>query len=222
MALTLLSIKDGEGNFQQITTVNVGPTGTVELVPTSVPLDMTGTPLFTQSNPGAVGELDKVLAANVTRPANVTPYVSGQLIAASTVAASVVPLAFPVARSLGGSARCIRARLTKTTATTTNGIFRAHLLMAIPATISGGDGATLQISGALSYLGSFTFDFTGGTARTFFTDGAKVISAPDVGSEQIMETLPTTNDIYALLEARGVYTPGSGEVFTLALEIKQD
>ena len=221
MFQTLL-IKDGNGNFQNIGMINAGPSGTAEYLPISVPHDITGTPLFTQTNPGAVGELDLVVGASVTRPANTTPYVSGQLIAASTVASSVVPLAIPVARVLGGHARCTRARLTKSTTVTTNAMFRAHLLKAIPATISGGDGATLQISGALSYLGSFTFDFTGGTARTFFTDGAKVISAPDVGSEQIMETQASTNNIYALLEARGAYTPGSAEVFTLALEIKQD
>ena len=218
-----VQLKDAFDDVFWARTKDIGGSNGPLHAPVSVPFDQFGVPLFTPSNPGVHAEIDAVVAASFSRPANSTPYAIGNLIANSTVAGSVVPLALPVGRIAGGSCRTNRARLTKTGVATANAIFRAHLYKILP-TPSHGDGAAWLTDQALAYFGSFTFDMTGANARVF-TDGVKIIATPDVGAEQIIETAQGTNatrNVFALLEARAVYVPASGETFTLALEVKQN
>ena len=215
-----VQLKDGLGDLFTARTKDVGVSGDPIQIPASTPFDQYGTPLMTPANPAIQGQIDIIVAANMTRPANTTAYASGQLIANSTVAGSVTPIALAVGRINGASCRCPRARLTKSTTSVTNAIFRAHMYKSSPV-VSNGDGAAWLSNNALDYLGSFTFDMTSAAARVF-TDGAKVIAVPDVGPNQYYDLRSTTQNIYALLEARGAYTPGSAELFTLALELTQN
>lgn len=219
MPLTTLVIKDGLDNVQDIQVNNVGASSQELLIPTSTPLDLAGNFLFAENNPGVVAGIGLVVAQNFVRPANTTAYASGQLIANSTTAVSVVALAMPVARFIGGTCNISRARLTKSSLSTTLATFRAHLYNLLPTPVNG-DGGVWSTNQALGYCGSFTLDMTSTAARVF-TDGAKVMAVPDVGTMQIIDT-KTVNVIYALLEARAAYVPTSGETFTLALEVTQN
>jgi hypothetical protein len=154
---------------------------------------------------------------------NETPYTDGDLIANSTSAGSVVPLAWTVARAAGGSVSIVRARLKKSSTTIFEAVMRLHLYNQSP-TPAHGDGG-LWLTPASGYIGSFTFDFRGVNSRVF-TDSAKVIATPDVGALQIVETVASQN-VYGLLEymapASGdTYTPASAEVFTVSLEVTQN
>lgn len=145
---------------------------------------------------------------STTRPADTTAYASGDLVANSTTAGSVVAIPLPDATSGGGKSAVIkRVNLRKSAASVTNAAFRVHLFTAAP-TVANGDNGAISITGAATYIGQV--DITVGQT---FTDGAHGAVAADYAVR--------TNTLYALIEARGAYTPASAEVFTLCLELAQ-
>ena len=78
--------------------------------------------------------------ASFTRPANTTQYTSGNLVANSATAASVVPMKFLVAVPTLCPGRLVyirRARLQKSTTSATAATFRLHLYGTDPSASSG-------------------------------------------------------------------------------------
>lgn len=150
--------------------------------------------------------------ASFTRPTDTTAYASGDLVANSTTAGSVVAPVLTIGTSAvatGQQFSVNRIKLAKSTVTTTNASFRVHLFKVAP-TVANGDNAAFSTSGAATYLNSF--DITVGQA---FTDGAVGFVA--TGANAIVLDAGAT--IVALVEARGAYSPGNAEVFTLTLEV---
>lgn len=164
---------------------------------------------------GAIGGHIEVATTSFTRPADTTAYAAGDLIANSITAGSVVPLTFAVSRSADKGFMVRRARIKKSTTGTTNAAFRLHLYKQSPTVSNGDNGAWL--TNERNYLGAIDV-----TMDKVFTDAAKGIGVPSAGSD-IQGTPDTgTVNIYGLIEARAAYTPGSAEVFTIALETHQD
>ena len=154
----------------------------------------------------------KLISATVTRPANTTAYASGDLVANSTTAGSVVPLSFAnAARAAGKGGKIVGARLTKSNAGLTNASFRLHLFTAAPATVTDGDNSALSTSGVADYIGALDV-----VVDRAFTDGAFGRSGAPL-SGNFLEYVGATTTLYGLLEARGAYTPASGEVFTVTI-----
>lgn len=155
-----------------------------------------------------------VLVSNtITRPADTTAYASGDLVANSTTAASVTPFSFggAIRAGLNNGFRIEEVRLRKSTTSTTNASFRAHFYRASPGTPTNGDNGAWLTSGA-NYVGGFDI-----TCDRVFSDGAFGRGVPLVGSSLLM--MPTSGStLFALLEARGAYTPGNAETFTLDIE----
>lgn len=155
-------------------------------------------------------------SASFTRPGNTTAYASGQLVANSTTAGSVVPLAIGVAgNSMPGQTRITRVRLFKNGTVATNASFRVHLYGASP-TVANGDGGAWTSNQAGSYLGSIDV-----AAMKAFTDGCSDVGAAAAGSEFLLRLAAGTT-LYALIEARAAYAPAASEVFTLTLETVDD
>ena len=155
-------------------------------------------------------------SASFTRPANTTAYASGNLVANSTVAGSVVPLAFILGNSFGvGSFRLTRARISKTGTTATNANFRLHLYQASPV-LANGDGGAWSTSQAANWLGNMDV-----TTMLAFTDGCTGTGSAAAGSEMFIRTSAGAT-IYGLIEAKAAYTPISGEVFTVTIEEVDD
>jgi len=154
-------------------------------------------------------------AATMTRPADTTAYAVGDMVANNTVAGSVTPIQFSNAvRSSGGTGVLRRLRLKKSGVSVTAASFRVHLFRSSP-TAGAGDNAAFSVSaGAANYLGKVDI-----TCDQAFGDGAVGFSDVSAGDIQIN---PSTTDIFALLEARGAYTPTSAETFNLTAEILQD
>ncbi|WP_375460026.1 hypothetical protein [uncultured Enterovirga sp.] len=154
-----------------------------------------------------------VVSAGFSRPADTTPYIDGDLVANSTTAGLIVPLALPVGREGEGRVCGIigKARLKKTGANIAARGFRAHFFQDSP-TAASGDNAPFSTS-ASNYLGFslFTQEF-----KTF-TDG-KVSLASDWSGRMMFDCPAGTENIYALLEVSDAYTPASGETFTLTIE----
>ena len=152
------------------------------------------------------------LSASFTRPNDTTAYASGDLVANSTTAGSVVPLSFALGgNSMPGATRITRARLRKSGTTATNASFRAHLYAASPI-VANGDNGAWSTDQAANYLGAIDI-----ASMKAFTDGCCDVGAAPAGAEMLVR-LPAGATLYALLEARAAYTPAANEAFTLTLE----
>lgn len=149
--------------------------------------------------------------ASFTRPADITAYASGDLMANSTTAGSVVPMSFSIAQAAQGQTIVLRTRISKTGTTATNANFRVHLYEASP-TCANGDNGAWSTNKAADYLGNID------VASMFaFTDGCSGFGAAAAGAEMRLK-LSSGATIYGLLEARAAYAPASAEVFTVTLE----
>jgi hypothetical protein len=157
------------------------------------------------------------LSASVTRPANTTAYVPGTLVANSTTAGSVVPLAFPNAVTLAGYAlQVTRARLVTTSTSIAAASFSIHLFESSP-TVSVGDGAAFDAAGVLSLSGIATYaGFIPIDVLQAGSDGAVGFGTP--GTPQGIMLGPAVTTVYALIECTTAYTPTSAETITVILE----
>ncbi len=151
-----------------------------------------------------------VPTTSFTRPADTTAYAAN-----STTAASIVPMSFTVARVAAGGGMIRRCRLRKSGTGITNALFRLHLYKASPVPTNGDNGAWLTDQAA-NYVGAMDITFD-----RVFSDGAAGNGVPLSGSELNFK-LASGQIVYGILEARGVYTPASAEVFTVTLEVLQD
>ena len=158
-----------------------------------------------------------VQAQTLTRPADVTAYAVGDLVANSTTAGSVVALVFSTAinpdETVYGVIR--RVRLRKSTNVVTNAAFRLHLYAAAPTPANGDNGAW-STNRAPLYLGHIDV-----TIDKAFTEPAAVGIGVVAAGAEIDFSLARGQVFWGLLEARGAYTPGNAEQFTAALEIDQ-
>lgn len=154
-------------------------------------------------------------APQFARPADVIAYAVGDLVANSTVAVSVVPLVFQVGRETKRGAVITKARLRKSGAVITNAAFYLHLYRRSP-TVTNGDNGVYLSNEADDYIGAFSIP-----SMMAFSDGAAGNGGPLEGSSVIHLPIVAEN-IFGLLEARGAYTPASGETFTAFLEMLQD
>ena len=148
-----------------------------------------------------------VSSATFTRPNDTTAYASGDLIANDTTAASVTPLAFPGTPPEGVMVR--RCRVKKSGTSTTSASFRVHLYSTGTITCANGDNGVWSTNQLARYNGAFDV-----TVDRALTDGAVGVGGPVTGSE-----LNAQGNIWALVEARGAYTPVANEVFTIELEM---
>ena len=148
-------------------------------------------------------------AVSFTRPADTTAYAAGDLVANSTTAGSVAPVALQGAVEAGGPRLIRRLKLRKSGTGVSNASFRVHLYSTSP-TAANGDNAAWSTSGVAGYLGALDV-----TIDRAFTDGAAGFGVPVAGSEI---TVDAAGAIFALVEARAAYTPVSAEVFTLELD----
>jgi hypothetical protein len=143
-----------------------------------------------------------IASARFTRPSDTTAYASGDLVANSTTAGSVVPMSISVAP---GVRQIRRVRIHTSSTNVTNAAFRVHFYGAT-VTAANGDNGAWSTSGAASYFGS-----TDVTVDKAFTDGAG-------GSATTEINVNVAGTIYALIEARAAYTPTSAGVFNVSIE----
>jgi hypothetical protein len=212
-----LQVKDGIGDLQTMRTKDVSPNPEQPIhVAASTPMDQTGEALFTPQNPGVFAGLATIASYSMQRPANTVPYAIGALVGNDLSAVQVIPFQFPVGRAAGTLVEASRARLFKTSTSTLNAIFRLHLHQQYPDILAG-DGQP-WLTNTAGYFGSFTFDMTNPQLARVFSDGAKIIAAPDVGANMISETADEATVVYGILQVLAGYTPASGEIFTIEIE----
>ncbi len=162
------------------------------------------------------GAFAALISNSFARPANTTAYAAGQLMANSVSAASVVAVPLPAARLNGGTGLIPRVDLAKSDPSLTNASFRVHLYSAAP-TSAAGDGVAYSTNGTLTFLDTFDVNMV-----KSFTDGAKGVGVPSAGTAAIFAAAAGSQNLYALVEALAAYTPASGEVFTITLQVLQN
>lgn len=149
--------------------------------------------------------------ATFTRPSDTTAYASGDVVANSTTAASVTPLAFEV--PLTGVA-LERVRITLSDATATNAKFKLHLYASSPTlSTSHGDNAA-WLTTSSDYLG-----ITAEVDCSTQTFADKVTGVAYVNTADMPQTVVPISGtkIYGVLTATAAYTPTSAEVITVTL-----
>jgi hypothetical protein len=114
-----------------------------------------------------------------------------------------------IGTAAGIPARIRRVRLLGDKADATNFNFRVHLFSVLAITCANGDNGAFSVNKAANYLGQVDI-----ATGQLFTDGAMGAATCDI--------ISAAGTVYALLEARAAYTPASGEVFILTLEVDQD
>lgn len=158
--------------------------------------------------------------ASTTLPAGTPTYTTGDLVANSATAGSVVPLSWPIDPGVGlkeaDNELIIRkCKLRKSGTSTTNAQFRLHLFLGTQSTTftcANGDDGAFSVNNAALYLGAMDV-----TIDRAFTDGAVGMGVPVVG-DWIKTEAPRNGVIYGLIEARAGYTRAAAEVFTAELE----
>lgn len=148
-------------------------------------------------------------SASFTRPANQSSYAVGDLVANTTSAGSVTPLSWTLPEG-GGFLR--RIELFKDDVDLSSAAFRLWLASAAPA-FANGDNGTLSIASGLTADQVFV--------ALDITPAESLVGIGDYGFAVYREGQHYLGGgtIYGWLEARGVYTPASGESFTVNLRI---
>lgn len=164
--------------------------------------------------PVAAGRVVVVTAPTMTRPANTTQYSTGDLVANSTTAGSVVPLEFDVGGG-SGMVRKIRIRTNRTSGGTTSAVFRVYLFRTAP-TVAGGDNAAFNPANAANFIDAMDV-----VVNEQFSDGAANSSNGAAG--EINYSLPSgSTKLFGLVRAGAGYTPASAEQISVALEVLKD
>lgn len=160
--------------------------------------------------PGAL-----IQSNTIIRPADTTAYASGDLVANSVTAGSVVPFTFAgAARQAGYRSIIKQVGLIASQKLLTNASFRLHLLTELP-TLTSGDNAALELATKLhKYLG--------------FVDVALTLNETTQGSAgwgyppmREIGYLSTSLNLFGLLEARAAYVPASAQTFKVLLGMDQ-
>ena len=200
-------------------TVAVNTGWTIDLVE-SADAEM-GAPVSAgEAHLGQVGGESAVAVANFTRQANTTPYASGQIVApAGSPTGSVTPLVLTCSRKPGGTGLVRRVRVASSNIAGVGASLRVHLFRQAP-TVTVGDGGSF--AGAVGGVAAIHLGWSDVTLDRPFSDGVRGVGAPDTGSEIVFDAVAGSTSLYALVEARGAYTPQSGETLTVALELLRD
>jgi len=201
---------DTAGNMR-VTVTNANPNGQAAKTASS--------PVVIASDQSQVPVDAIVTPSNAfTRPANVTAYASGQLVANSTTAGSVVPLSWTsAARVSGGNFYIRRVRMTLSSKSVTLTSFRIHFYTVTP-TIANGDGAAWSTTLA-NYVCKMDVPVASWEAGTDVSIG---FGLPTSGDGNECNVVASAQTLFALVEARAAYVPASGETITVIPEIHQN
>jgi len=156
------------------------------------------------------------VSASFTRPSDTTQYAVGDLVANSTTAGSVAMMSFRIKE---GGIWLRRIEIKKSDPDITSASFRLWLTTDSSVTFSNGDNGALAI-------GSSTLPIADVLCALDVTIDKSLTGAGDIGYATFDEGLHALfaasyangiGTIYSFLEARGTYTPGSAEIFTVTI-----
>lgn len=154
--------------------------------------------------------------STLTLPATTTAYASGQLMANSATAGSVVVPSFSIANSAGGAfIPILRLSTNDSTSTAWGGVkVQVDLWTAAPTFNNGDRGTWSPATGTASHLRSYTCTFS-----AEYGDGAYAECAPAVGSFALPKLASGALIYWTLETAAASGVTGASKVFTLTAEV---
>lgn len=157
-----------------------------------------------------------VRSANFTRPSDTTQYASGDLVANSTTAGSVTQMSWAFT---GSGLWLRRIEIRKSDPDVTSAAFRLWLHTDSAVTFTNGDNGALSIASSSLALADVLAAIDVTVDKSLTGAGDIGYATFDPGLHVLANTVGQNNTftIYGFLEARGTYTPGSAEVFTVLL-----
>lgn len=158
--------------------------------------------------------------AALTRPNDTTTYASGDLIANSTTAGSVTPLAFGVTRLGSGAGRIFGARLWKDDETVTAASFVLYLFEVAP-TVTNGDNGAFAVNTTENFIGQIALDLSSGALASTTDVTESVAVSPNLCFD-LEHKASAGRTIYGFLTAAGSYAPSANEVFKVWLHMEND
>lgn len=170
------------------------------------------TPFIKRNRP-----VTKVLTQSYTRPADTAVYASGDVVANSTSAATILTFS-DVARQNGGGAYIHRAVLIDSASQTTKPEFELYLFDTAPVMENDNaawDPSDTEIEACVGYI-----PFSSANWRTGANSGNGLIVAENLGLA--IQCAAGSKALYGILVARNAYTPISAEKFTLRLFVQPD
>lgn len=189
---------------------------------------------------GQIGGFTPFSQASFTRPADTTAYASGDNMATTTTAASVVPLKFLASGAKSGSGLILGGRMAKSQANVANASFRLRLFSREPfaaGSYPADNAAIVATYAALQFQIGF-IDFTSWNAESAAAWSNAMPNTRNAMSFNLAGPMRSNVDaqfagpigpifesqvIYGLLEARAAYAPASNsEQFTINLDIQAD
>lgn len=148
-------------------------------------------------------------SASFTRPNDITAYAANDLVANSTTAGSVVPMAFVFPNGYGLGLTIRGAKIEKTGTSAANANFHVRMYAQSPTVANGDNGAwSSNLSGYMGKLDPAIMEA--------FTDGSSISDSFAEGADCHC-ILPLNGTVYGLLVADAAYTPSANEVFTVTL-----
>lgn len=153
-------------------------------------------------------EWEHKVSASFTRPNDTTQYAAGDLVANSTTAGSVAQMSWAFQNQIW----IRKVRIHKSDPDVTGAAFRLWLHNDSAVTFSNGDNGAASIATSTLAIA----DVLDGLDVTV---DASLGGAGDLGFATFDRGIYLTpsNTVYGFLEARGTYTPGAQEVFTVTL-----
>jgi hypothetical protein len=156
-------------------------------------------------------------SASFTRPNNTTAYASGNLVANSVTAGSVVPMKWTLGRVPNGTFLIRRVKMYTSSTSITLTTFNVHFYQSLPTCTNGDGGAWLTTTSG--WIGSIQAAVANWNA---FSDGAAGIGAVALGLELNGACAAGSTSIYGLVQAAAAYTPTANEVITVVPEVWQN
>jgi hypothetical protein len=155
--------------------------------------------------------------ASFTRPANTTQYAQNELVANSATAADVERMRFGV-EQVNGRGKIVSVTLFTDNEAVTAASFNLHIFRTDPGDPTNGDNGAYAVTSVRDLLATVALDLSSG-ATTSSTDKMERVAL----TVPIVFECPAANQcLYALLStaAGATYTPASGELFEVTLEIE--
>jgi hypothetical protein len=164
-----------------------------------------------------VGGITPQSGFQLTRPADTLVYAAGDAIANATSGAALLGIA-NAASIPGGSGVVLGGRLVKSGSGVTNADFRLHFFRNYAGAAPNDNVAWAPTAADLrEHLGYIDF-----LVANSITINANVVYQGVLSRSNITFNLDTTTSIFAVLEARGAYTPTSAEVFDVDIDVSSD
>lgn len=205
-----LFFKNSDGTYTEVTAASPLPVNASVTIDTSALATQATLAAIATDIDAMANDTSKVptyseslrVSATFNRPADITAYSIGDLVANSTTAGSVAAMSFAAIAASSGGKGLIRAVKIDKTGTAAASL-RAHFWSAAP-TVGAGDNAALSAIKA-GYLGYIDV-----TLNAVFSDGAV-----GVGTGEVPFDLTASTTVYCLLEARSAFTPTSASTYTV-------